>query len=448
MKISVIVPVYNAEKYITQCLESIVNQTLKDIEILLVDDSSTDGSLAILKRYEATDGRIQVIENQHEGEGAASARNAGLAVAQGEYISFLDADDYFALSMLEEVHEKAIEHMADIVMYDAESFDAITGQITQGEMFLNRRQLPTQAVFSAADCPDTIFTSHFSVVWTKLFRRAFIQSENLQFQPIYHTDDILFVSGAMSLAKRICILPKRLVHYRANHATSQSTNKERAPLSMVHACMAMKVQLQEKGVFAQLQNGYANFVIHSLAWDLNLFERAESFRVLYEALATKYLEELALESSFTKNIVAFDGQMWIEKIKQNDALAYVYYRNTDHHNDIFFRYTSAVKFPKHAIAPSEQVILYGGGQVGQQLYIQNLVCQFCRIVAWVDKSSMMPHPIESIDALQTTACDKVLIAIQNESVAREVAQFLKSIGFSDEQIVLYSKVANQSGGSL
>ncbi len=437
MKVSVIVPVYNAEKYLENCLDSIINQTLKEVELILVDDSSTDGSLGILMDYAKKDSRITVIENEHEGDGAASARNAGLKKATGDYVLFLDADDYFELDLLEMAYEKAVLHTADIVLYDAEAFDATTGVMSQSEMFLNRGKLPNKEVFSAVDCPDTIFTSNFPVVWTKLLRREFIVKEQLLFQAVYHTDDILFVSGALSLAKRICVLPKKYVHYRMNHATSQATNKEKSPLSMVHACMAMKEQLKEKGMFSLLKNGYANFAIHSLAWDLNLFEKAESFRILYEALATKYLEELELEHAFLNNGLSFDGNLWIAKIKQNDALSYVYYRNESYHNGIFFRYTSPVKFPIHDISSSDTVILYGGGQVGTQLYIQNLACKHCQIVAWVDKSSLMPHPIESIEALHTKKCDKVLIAIQNKAIVLEVTQFLKSIGYLETQIISY-----------
>ena len=99
-KVSVIIPVYNTEKYLRECLDSVINQTLKEIEIICVDDGSTDSSLEILKEYANKDNRFTIITQQNLHAGVA--RNAGLAVAKGEYVSFLDSDDWFELKILEE----------------------------------------------------------------------------------------------------------------------------------------------------------------------------------------------------------------------------------------------------------------------------------------------------------------------------------------------------------
>ena len=103
-KVSVILPVYNVSDYLRQCMDSIVGQTLKDIEIICVDDGSTDDSLAILKEYEAKDQRVKVIQQANAGAGAA--RNKGLEIATGEYLSFLDSDDFFEPDMLEKAIPK------------------------------------------------------------------------------------------------------------------------------------------------------------------------------------------------------------------------------------------------------------------------------------------------------------------------------------------------------
>ena len=107
VKVSVILPVYNASDYLHQCMDSIVGQTLKDIEIICVDDGSTDNSLDILKEYEQKDKRVKVIQQKNAGAGAA--RNNGLSIATGEYLSFLDSDDFFEPDMLEKAYEKAKE---------------------------------------------------------------------------------------------------------------------------------------------------------------------------------------------------------------------------------------------------------------------------------------------------------------------------------------------------
>ena len=118
VKVSVIIPVYNVEPYLKQCMDSVVGQTLKDIEIICVDDGSTDGSLDILREYAAEDNRIQIIEQKNAGAGAA--RNNGMRHATGKYLSFLDSDDFFEPRMLEKAYDLAEKDQADFVAYKSD----------------------------------------------------------------------------------------------------------------------------------------------------------------------------------------------------------------------------------------------------------------------------------------------------------------------------------------
>ena len=113
-KVSIIVPVYNVEKYLKRCLESLVNQTLKDIEIICVNDGSTDGSLAILNEYVRNDDRIVVINQENSGQSVA--RNRGIDVAKGEYIGFVDSDDWVCEDYFERLHNSAIQNNAEIAV--------------------------------------------------------------------------------------------------------------------------------------------------------------------------------------------------------------------------------------------------------------------------------------------------------------------------------------------
>ena len=127
-KVSVIIPVYNVEKYLRECLDSVVNQTLREIEIICVDDGSTDSSLDILKEYASKDNRITVIGQQNLHAGVA--RNAGLAVARGEYLSFLDSDDFFELNMLAEMYNTAKKDGSDTVICGNYVYNDTKKQIT------------------------------------------------------------------------------------------------------------------------------------------------------------------------------------------------------------------------------------------------------------------------------------------------------------------------------
>ena len=121
IKISVIIPVYNAEKYLRECLDSVIGQALQDIEIICVDDGSTDSSLSVLQKYAAKDTRLKIVVQANQG--AAAARNVGMAVAQGEYLAFLDADDLYCPEALQTAYACATKSNADMVVFEADFFD-------------------------------------------------------------------------------------------------------------------------------------------------------------------------------------------------------------------------------------------------------------------------------------------------------------------------------------
>ena len=122
-KVSIILPIYNVEDYLSRCLESLINQTLLDIEIIGVNDGSKDHSADILRQYMALDSRIQMIDK--ENGGTASARNAGLDAASGEMIFFLDPDDYVAKNACERIYEEHLSYGADIIVFGSTPFPEI-----------------------------------------------------------------------------------------------------------------------------------------------------------------------------------------------------------------------------------------------------------------------------------------------------------------------------------
>ena len=152
-KVSVIIPVYNVEKYLRECLNSVINQTLKDIEIILVDDGSTDSSLSICQEYAKKDDRIIVLTQQNQG--AAVARNNGIKIAKGEYLSILDSDDYFDLSMLEKLYNKAVKDDLDITICRAQALNDLDKKISDMQYSVKEKYLPNKEIFNYKDvCKD------------------------------------------------------------------------------------------------------------------------------------------------------------------------------------------------------------------------------------------------------------------------------------------------------
>ena len=144
MRVSVVVPVYNVAPYLRQCLDSLVGQTLKDIEIICVDDGSTDGSGAILDEYAAKDGRVRVVHQANAGAGAA--RNVGLDLATGEYLFFCDPDDWCARRMLARMFRQAQNVRADVLLAPTYRCDSVTGRL----IGVRRPQKRIRGVFSGA----------------------------------------------------------------------------------------------------------------------------------------------------------------------------------------------------------------------------------------------------------------------------------------------------------
>lgn len=241
-KISIIIPVYNVEAYLRQCLDSVLNQTLRDIEIICVDDGSTDASADILKEYSANDSRIKVITRKNGGAG--SARNAGLAIATGEWLAFLDADDEFDKMMLAEMVEVGDSSIADI---------AACTDVSHGDIFHRWR----------------------GWAWDKLFKRDFIKHRQLEFQNLPVSNDLYFTYSALAEAEKIATIPKSYVFHRKRPGSVETT-RDRAPLSPLEAVKALYARVG-------MIDGFARWVPDFLFWHINRLKNAEDSDSLYRA---------------------------------------------------------------------------------------------------------------------------------------------------------------------
>lgn len=211
-KVSVIIPVYNTEKYLRECLDSVVNQTLKDIEIICVDDGSTDNSLSILKEYAEKDDRFVILTQ--ENKGVACARNKGLEVATGEYIGFVDSDDYIINNALHILYTHAHSNNLDMLLYGGTNFDNITGTNIDNPYY-QFKYLPENfdtKCFDYKDCVPFITRMAVSSCLT-LYRHEFISMNNIEFPPHLYFEDNIFFCMALFNAQRIGIL-KDVFYYR------------------------------------------------------------------------------------------------------------------------------------------------------------------------------------------------------------------------------------------
>ena len=203
-KVSVIVPVYNVEKYLRECLDSLRDQTLTDIEIICVDDGSTDDSLEIIREYAAKDDRIVVLTGPNGGYG--KVMNRGLDCAAGEYVGIVEPDDYVDVHMYEEMYNKAIEEDADVVVCDFCSTDCENEQYSKGLISKERENVIV----------DVLLWRIAGCLWNKLVRRKEYTDHDLNYPTHNMGEDAALIVQILWNAKRISYLPKPLYYYYTN----------------------------------------------------------------------------------------------------------------------------------------------------------------------------------------------------------------------------------------
>ncbi len=244
-KVSIIVPVYNAEEYLERCVNSLKNQTLEDIEIILVDDSSRDASPQMCERQAAEDSRIKVIHKQNEGAGIA--RNAGLQIATGEYIGFVDSDDFVEADMFKTLYEKAEKYNSDLVMsgflsVDGTMFSEAGGRVrktyftedTHFETEEERRELGLGIVGALPEDEDD--SKYGMSIWKNLFRREIIKENNIVFESERETisEDALFMIDYISCIRKATGTADAFYNYcRNGESISKGYKEDRFEKSLV-----------------------------------------------------------------------------------------------------------------------------------------------------------------------------------------------------------------------
>lgn len=260
-KVSVIIPVYNSQDYLRKCLESVINQTLSEIEIICIDDGSTDNSFDILKNYAEKDERMTIIrqENLHAGV----ARNAGLEVAKGQYLSFLDSDDFFDKNMLEDMYEEIIKEQSDIIVCRCKTIDLDTGKFNK-KAFNNSLRLdliPKKNTFSVFETSKNIFQIFEGWAWDKLFRTDSIKSNNIKFQNLINFNDNQFTYTALCLAKSISTIKKRYVIKRHGHKKSLSANRKKDPSCFLLSFNRIKSNLEKAGLYKLVKESFWKWAV-------------------------------------------------------------------------------------------------------------------------------------------------------------------------------------------
>ena len=271
IKVSVVIPIYNAYDYLGPALDSVVEQSESSIEIICIDDGSTDRSLELVKKYQEKDGRIRIVTETNAGPGLA--RNNGLKRARGEYVVFLDADDFFEPDLISVMYSRAKSDDLDIVIADYDIYNCKKGTFSKSTEEESGKIYDGGVVTSKNEHPDEILLSTTGSAWNKMFRRSFLSEKNIQFpETVKMFEDVYFTVGTLAFAERVGKCDRVLIHHRIyNEQTRAQMYKKYYP-QVPEVYLRIKEFLMKGGMYQPLERSFLNlsasrcYYIYNLLW--------------------------------------------------------------------------------------------------------------------------------------------------------------------------------------
>lgn len=378
-KISVIVPVYNIEAYISQCIESIIGQTYSNLQIILVDDGSTDSSGEICDTYAERDDRILVIHQTNMG--LVLARKTGLEAADGDFIGFVDGDDYIDAAFF--------ETLLNFILIDQVDF-VHTGYIFEKHnISIKRCQFETKIYALNKDIAVNIINEYvlgkceerhitFSL-WSKLYRSEFLKRCYDKI-PTYQSmgEDLICLCLCLLEGKKVSFHNVALYHYNLRHSSLVNSTDATIILKMGRLYNCLLDVFDKYKITAQVKNNLETFVINSIL----------SFLVK-------------------------SGK--------------------------FCDFINAYIFNRIDLIKNKKIVIYGAGRVGQGYYAQLSKYASCMIVGWVDADYKNLHfdfaDVIGVEEIQNIQYDLILIAVQNKDTADEIRERLQEMGVPEQKII-------------
>lgn len=297
MMVSIIIPIYNTSSYIQSILDSLLSQPFSSIEIILVDDGSTDASPSICDAYAVRDERIRVLHKPHSG--VAHSRQVGLENAKGEYLLYVDADDRMAPEMIADMYRTAINEKADMVICD---YLELTHD---GEIY--RKQKPT-SLSGVAILEDILEGRLYGALWNKMMRREWLLQTKATFpQSLTMREDLVFLSRCLPYASKVTYIPKAYYGYeRRNTSALTSRYVNESPSYYEQECLWVDLILENRFLNESTRRRLQGYLL-TLAYitlKKNLFDKQK-----WEAIFLKHPEILGIGTGYKKNIVgmAFNG---------------------------------------------------------------------------------------------------------------------------------------------
>lgn len=293
--VSVIITAYNLEKYIGCCIDSIMNQTIENIEIILVDDCSIDNTWSIINSYkDITEIKDIVLIRNDKNMGAGYSRNRGLELAKGKYLVFLDGDDFFERNMIEKLYLACEQSDADIAICNWHYFDNETGHSVKYDDTEDFPFLNFYKTFQLKDIHEFAFQYIHEIAWNKMFRRQFILENDIRFQCQHNANDQFFVFASCLKAECIVHIKDCLLSYRTNIKNQLSASISKSPQCIWNASKATLEYIDKLGQYDLYKKSFNGYLINRLLFSLQRIDETDK-KCLFDFYQKEGFKDLRIE---------------------------------------------------------------------------------------------------------------------------------------------------------
>jgi len=325
VKVSIIIPFYNPGEYFKDCLNSAVNQSLRDIEIICVDDGSTDGSFEYLLSEFSSDSRFKIMSQVNSGAGVA--RNMAIDVATGEYILFLDADDWIEHDACEKLYHRAKKLDVDLILFDAFwHYKNTTNRVS----YFSEGEFKEDSHFFTFDCNyirDKMMRGILGVIWIKFYKTSFIKEKNIKFPTHVIYNDIEFHFKTILLAESINYYPKVFYHYMYTNESSiqKSLKGTKYEMMWIDVIKNLNAFLNQYDLMNAFRKEFLNYFLSYSRGKLDSISNdyKESFFIKLK----NFVESLFLTSSDFELIDVVNLVFYIHIINTDDYYSFIQIQN-------------------------------------------------------------------------------------------------------------------------
>lgn len=429
IKVSIVVPVYNVECYLRECIESLINQTLQEIEIICVNDGSTDSSLTILEEFANQDTRIRIISKENSGYG--HTMNVGFEAAKGEYIGIVESDDYALPNMFETLYSLAKQHDVDMVKSNYYEHSELIDRL----LVDNLRDVPYDKVICPVEHPELFMTPGICI-WSAIYRNSYIKEYNIEFNetPGASYQDVSFGYTALLHAQRLLCIKEAFLCYRVDNMNSSMKSREKV-FCIMDEFERWQNEALVMGEKELIIKTYSNKFEHCLGHYYRVDELFKyAFIIRFVDILNRDYQEGLIEKLYWKDM------LWniMQQIRTNMAQFYQSSCNTYRSRCVLGRYTCSEVIRELAvqrtIENAENVIIYGAGKFGMKVYnnlkkYQNVKC-FAVSNTDENQKELETIPVRSIKELAKEEKGTLIIVAVKWDTQLEILKLLQKLGFT------------------